>query len=474
MVNMTTPDRRIPTRTRAGYGAAELGLVAVEVLVQVYLLKFYNVVVGLPSALAGLALALAIVWDAVTDPVMGGISDRTRSASGKRRPYFLPGALGICVFFVALFHPPDFGSHAFAFAYLLLGFVALNTSLTVVAVPHVSLAGEMAFDRDERTALFAFRRVFATLGLVVGTVLPALVLRSLGGEESAANVARSRGLTALLLCAPILLTAVWSFLATRGWDQPLPAPGPRARDFFRDLGALFLEQREVWANRVFLPLLVSGIVAGAGRTLNGSIALYYYEFRLGLPEDVVVLAILLPFFLSLLAFLPLWTWIARRFGKKWPAFAGVLGLALLTIFTYPLFPVGSVTGPIVVAILGGFCSGAIVILDSLIADSVDYDELRTGEDREGLYFGVWKLGTKMARALGLIVAGVFLQLIGFDEGLTTQDPEVGFRLALLFGPVVGVFFTVAALTFARFPLTDRKHRRIQRLLERRRRRRGLG
>ncbi|MEZ4647273.1 MAG: MFS transporter [Candidatus Eisenbacteria bacterium] len=464
--------RALPWTTKAGYGSAELGLVAVEVLVQVYLLKFYNVVVGLPSALAGLALSVAILWDAITDPVMGGVSDRTRTPWGKRRPYFIPGALGACVFFVALFHPPVFRSDGFAFVYLLIGFMSLNTSLTVISVPHVSLAGEMAFDRDQRTALFGFRRLFATLGLVVGTVLPALVLRSLGGEETADNIARSRSLTALLLCAPILLTALWAFVATRGRDESTHESGAKFGDIVRDLGRLFVSQKDVWTNKVFFPLLLSAIIAGAARTLNGSIALYYYQFRIQLHEDVIVLAVLLPFFLSLLASIPLWVWISRRVGKKWPAFWGVLGLALLTMFTYPFFPPGSVVGPICIAIVGGFCAGSVVIIDSLIADAVDYDEFRTGRDREGLYFGVWKLGTKMARALGLAFAGVFLQLIGFDEGRMTQDPEVGWRLALLFGPAVGVFFALAAIVFACFPLTDKTHRRIQRILERRRQRAG--
>ena len=465
---------RIPRSVKIGYGSPELGLVAVEVLIQVYLLNFYNVAVGLPSALAGLALSIAILWDAFTDPVMGGISDRTRTPWGKRRPYFLPGALGVSVFVLALFHPPTFGNHVFTFFYLLVGFLSLNTALTVIAVPHVSLAGEMAFDRDERTALFAYRRLFSTLGLVVGTVLPALVLRSLGGEESPDTIAHSRSTTALLLSAPILLTALWAFYATRGRDEPSHEKATSARAIARDLIELFLSQRDVWRNRVFLPLLLSAIIAGAGRTLNGSIALYYYEYRLRLPEETVILGILLPFFLCLLASIPVWVWISRRRGKKWPAFFGVIGLAIISVSTYPFFPPNSVLGPILTAVVGGFFAGSIVIIDSLIADVVDYDELKTGHNREGLYFGVWKLGTKVARALGLASAGVFLQLIGFDEGSTTQTTEVGWRLALLFGPVVGVFFITAATIFACLPLTDATHRRIQQLLRRRRERRRTG
>lgn len=92
-------------RVKAGYGSADLGLAAVEAMVQVYLFMLYNVVVGLPALHTGLALALAIFWDAVSDPLMGGLSDRSRWSGGRRRPYFLPGAALLAVSFIWLFNP---------------------------------------------------------------------------------------------------------------------------------------------------------------------------------------------------------------------------------------------------------------------------------------------------------------------------------------------------------------------------------
>lgn len=328
----------------------------------------------------------------------------------------------------------------------------------------------MSFDRDERTEVYGARRIFSTLGLVLGTALPAAILAGLGGEEVAGAEARSRGIAAFLLGGILLGTGWITFRATQGLDSPAPPNGHRAgvREILRDLARSVVARRGVLRNPVFVPLLVAFVIASMGRTLNASIALYFYEYRLELDESRSVGGILLPFFGCLLLSIPIWMTLARRFGKKWPAFVGVTGLGVLTVIIYPLMPPGALTLPLVAAIVGGFFGGAIVILDSLVADTVDHDELRTGRNREGLYFGVWQMSTKLSRALGLLLAGGLLGVIDFDADRAVQPPAVTDGLAVLFGPVVGSIFLAAAAVFAFLPLTDDRHRRIQGLLRRRR------
>ncbi len=454
---------RLRWPTKLGYGAAEFGVVAVETLLQIYLLKFYNTVVGLPAAWTGLALALAIAWDAVSDPVMGGLSDRTRSRWGKRRPYIVPGALGLAVGFVLLFNPPSLDGHLFQFLFLLVTYVFVNTAMTVVAVPHLALGGEISFDRDERTEVFGYRRVVSVFGSVLGLTLPAIVLAALGGGEGPELEQRSRDLASWLLTVPIVLSAVITVVATRGLDHS----GGGVQQTM-SLGSLLRGQLAALRNPAFVPLLLAFVVAAVGRAINASTGLYYYEFRLDLSEERTVGFVLLPFFLFFLVSIAGWVWASKRYGKRAPALVGVGGLGVLTIVAYPLFPPGSLVGPVGMAFVGGLLAGAIVLLDSMVADVVDLDELRTGRKREGLYFGVWKMGTKLSRAIGLGLAGLLLGVIGFDENATTQAPEVGFRLAILFGPVVGLFFLAGGWILTRAPLTDDRHRRVQELLVRRR------
>ena len=463
---MTPP---LSHRTKLGYGAADWGLAAVESMLQIYLFKFYNVTVGLPALYTGLALALAIVWDAITDPLMGGISDRSRWSGGRRRPYLLPGAGLLAVSLIWIFNPPPLDGNAARFAFLLISFILLNTAMTVVGVPHSALGSELSFDRNQRTQLFAYKRLFGTVGALGGLWVPGLILAQIDSHADPTG-AQARSLASWWLAAPIVLCAYITVRATRGLDRPANyAQSKKPLHLWR----LFADQRSVLANPFFSILLLAILFATIGRTLNAANTLYYYEYRLQLTEEETIGWILLPFFFSFLASLPGWVWVARRWSKKTAGVIGVLSLGVATAVAYPLFPVGELAPPLLYALVGGGMAGVLVLLDALVADTIDYDRLKTGLDRQGLYFGVWRMGTKLARALGLGLNGVLLWLIGFSAGTAAQTPETSWRLALLFGPVVGILFLGAGLILWCMPLTDERHQRIQHLLRRRRQRRHI-
>ena len=463
---MTPP---LSHRTKLGYGAADWGLAAVESMLQIYLFKFYNVTVGLPALYTGLALALAIVWDAITDPLMGGISDRSRWSGGRRRPYLLPGAGLLAVSLIWIFNPPPLDGNAARFAFLLISFILLNTAMTVVGVPHSALGSELSFDRNQRTQLFAYKRLFGTVGALGGLWVPGLILAQMDSQADPTG-AQARSLASWWLAAPIVLCAYITVRATRGLDRPANhAQLKKPLQLWR----LFADQRSVLANPFFSILLLAILFATIGRTLNAANTLYYYEYRLQLTEEETIGWILLPFFFSFLASLPGWVWVARRWSKKTAGVIGVLSLGVATAVAYPLFPVGELAPPLLYALVGGGMAGVLVLLDALVADTIDYDRLKTGLDRQGLYFGVWRMGTKLARALGLGLNGVLLWLIGFSAETAAQTPETSWRLALLFGPVVGILFLGAGLILWCMPLTDERHQRIQRLLRRRRQRRHI-
>lgn len=446
---------------------------AAEVLLQLYLLEFYTRVVGLDPLWAGAALALAVLWDAATDPAMGTISDHTRTRWGKRRPYMFAGAGSLALSIMLIFHPPDLATQSGKFAFLLLSYVLVNTSMTLIAAPHAALGGEMSFDASERTEIFGWRLLFRNGGFLLGALLPGILLASMNANETAGGETASREIATRYIAAVTAVGGLVTCVATRHLDNGsrflersyARGVGAKLRGFFRGL-------RYVVTNPVFAPLLWAFAIAQIGRTLNASLALYYYKIRLELPETAVVLYILGGFMASISASIVFWVLISRRFGKKWPAFSGALALGILTVVAYPLFPPGNLWLPLLVA--SGFCgflAGAIVLFDSLVADIVDHDELQTGDHREGLYFGCWTMATKAARALGLAITGGLLHWIGYEEGAAAQAPEVGPRIALVFGPAVGVCFIAAALVFCLMPLTTERHRRVQALLARRRARR---
>ncbi|MDF3822069.1 MFS transporter [Leptospira sp. 96542] len=447
---------KLKLSTKMGYGFAETGITAVQLFTQIYLLKYYTEIIGLNASLAGLALAISVIWDAVSDPLMGKISDNSHFKWGRRRPFILFGGALLSVSVLLLFSPPNLPSQWGKFFYLLSVYLFVNTAMTIISVPHIALGGELSFERNERTSVFGWRLFFSNIGMLIGMIVPAAILQSLGDESAKENIMTSRIQAGEIVSLVILVSSVITFLVTKGKDGAKVEQN-KSLPFFQSLFS-------VLKNKVFLILLFAFVIATIGRTFNSAIALYYYEYRLGLKESQVVISILLPFFLVLMASIGFWVWVAKKIGKKKPAFFGVFALGVLTVIAYPLFPFGELHPPLIVAFIGGICAGSILIMDSILTDVVDYDEFKTREKREGLYFGIWKMGVKFSQAFGIAITGFLLDAIGFDKQSVTQSAEVGFRLAMIFGPGVGFFFILGSILFLFFPLTDEKHIQIQRIL----------
>lgn len=440
---------------KAGYGSAELGITAVEFFIQVYLLKFYVSVVGLQPGLAGLVLAVGMIWDAITDPLLGAISDETRSRWGKRRPYIALGAPILAAFFVLLFQPPEWEGQTAKAGFLLVVYILVNTAMTLVAVPHMALGGELSQDPSERTRIFGWRFLFANLGLILAILLPAFFTSGTGeGSPEKAS---------WLIAIALIFSAWLSVRVTKSFDHPRSSGKFTWQNFFKGL-------LNCAKNPVFWPLLLAFIVGNIGRTLNASIALFYYELRLQLTEQDVFLYILLPFTFVISLSILSWTKLADSWGKRTAAFWGILLLGIMTCAVYPFLPPGHLTFPILVGIVGGFLVGSVFLLDATVSDVADFDEWKNGEKREGLYFGVWRLSSKLARALGLAGSGFMLDLLGYDQSLAQQSESFTQSLGWLFGPGVGGFFVLAALGLLLLPLNKRRIRILAKAVNRRRKR----
>lgn len=443
---------KLTLRVQVGYATADIGLNTVETVLRLYVLVFYTDVVGLSAWLAGLAASLAIVWDAITDPIMGVVSDRTRHRFGGRRGYLPAGGVLLALGVVAVFWPPPLDGQALKFTWLLFSYCFLNTGMTVLSVPFMAMAGEMTEDPHERAVLFGWRFAFANVGALAAAALPQLFLRP--GAGSAASMPA----ISLVAAALVVATASCSWLATacvRFLTPPLQ---------HQSMVGAFVAP---FANRAFRPLLWAYVIANTGIGINAATFFYYYQHVLALPEERT-LHVLATFMVVFTGSILGWVQLAKRFGKRRPLVVGATVLGLGTTALYVSVPPGAYV--LVMACgavaLGSFV-GCIVLIDAMLTDVLDHDFLRTRQLRSGLFFGVWRFAGKLARAAAVAVVGFVLSAVGFVEQATAQPPAVGTALVALFGPGVGAFFLAAAWILWRYRFDERKQAQVRDLLARR-------
>lgn len=426
---------------KSGYGSAEIGLVSMEVMLQVYLLELY-VSAGLSPALAGTALALAVVWDAVSDPLMGVVSDRTRatSARGKRLWYVLLGAPFMACAFVFLFSPGPESDATMLFWQLLLWYLVLNTAITLVVVPYLALINDLAKDASDRAGFFGWRLVFSGAGLIVGLAIPALLASAAGASLDSGDrgaLLENRSASAFWLAgAGLLSTAVAVFAV---WKAAGNAQANTVDGASKVLDAF----RSAFRSVGFRLVVVAFMLIALGRAVNGSLALIFYKGTLGFSDQQVALA-LIGLSVTVMAATPLWVHFGDRMGKLRLSVWGAVGLTLLTAVAYPLMPPQSVVPVLLVVVFGGVAASSVVLLEALFSDVVQEDGEAGKLSLNGAYYGLWRTATKMARAGGLAVSGLFLWAIGFEEGGGRQADGVYRSVAWAFGPGVAVFFAGGA------------------------------
>ena len=428
-------------RSRSGYAVVEVGASAVEFLLQIYLLELY-VLAGLSPGWAGLAIAVAVLWDAVSDPLVGVLVDRHGGRRGARRKLaFIATGLAVAALAVACLLAPAAGaSQPVLFVQLLSWYLLLNTGMTLVAVPHLSLINDLARDEGERSQLFGWRLALGAFGLIVALGIPvALAAGGVGGfQGEGAGLLENRAWTGRLVAALLLVTGAVTLVTLRrqGWGAG-GVEGGQAWDWRQG-------PRQAWRSRLFRVTVLGFVFLASGRALNAALALLFYKLSLDFEEGEVSL-MLLALTVTIIVSVPLWVRLARRWGKTRLCLWAIVALSGQTAVTYPFLEPGAVGLVLVIAVLGGFLVASVVLLEALISDVVEYDQRSSAIPLAGVYYGLWKLLSKVARAIGLLLASLFLWLVGFEEGALEQSAFTERSIAWVFGPGVAVFFAAGAI-----------------------------
>lgn len=470
----------LASRLLFGVGAAAEG--TKNTAFNLFLLFYYNQVLGVSGTTAGAAIFLALCVDALVDPLIGSVSDGWRSRWGRRHPFMYAAPIPMAVCFALVFQPPDGLSEMALGAWLFVFAVGVRVSMTLYLLPSNALVPELAPGYDDRTSLIAWRYLFGWLGALAVAQLGYLHFFASGGDGSTDGRLLASGYHGFgIACAAIVASSILaSTLGTHALIPRLRQPAEARRFTARRFAA---EVREILATRSFRVLLGAALFASVAIGFNEATGLYVNTYFWELRTDqiaVLVYGLVASVLLGVVVVRP----ITERFDKKRSA----LGLAVLALVSGPFLIFLRLAGwmppnghvwllPILFVrdVLLVTCMVAIgVITSSMLTDVADESELHTGKRQEGLFMATIALTGKATTGLGSLLAGVVLDQIGFpraaEPGSVPADRVIA--LGLVVGPGVLALYLVTLAFLSRYPITRERHREIVDRIEQRRRTRG--
>lgn len=457
-------------RTKLAFGVGSAAEQAVYVTFNTFNFLFYNNVLGLSGTLCGLAVTIALVLDAIGDPVIGSLSDRWRGKFGRRHPFMYAAPIPLAVAFYCIYVPPAGLTGMPLFAWFTFFAVLQRQAMTLYHVPHLALGAELADDYQERSVVMSYNSIFAVVG---GAAAFFFGWTWFGHVEGGSAVRDGYpGLAAgIAVFAAVVVFA--SAFFTR--DQV-----PRLRQVQSDhprfsLGELMREMKGCMHNRNYR-MLVCGLLLfsatlGTRETLNAYMTLFYWE----LPEDqirVFALATAPAFIVAFFYTVRLHARFDKRNTLVYSVLLTVVSAALpVTLRMLGLFPSNQSPAlvPTLCVFVFFFYAGVAVMIISLLsalADVADEHELHTGRRQEGVFYAARTFFAKLSSALGHVLAGVAVDLIGFPKGGKPGevDQEVLFDLGLIDGPIASVPSLIAVAFYVRYRIDKRRHAEIQRAL----------
>ena len=450
--------RKVTHGTTIAYGMPGLGAGYMYLLMSLYVMKFSTDVLLIAPAVMGVIFSISRIWDAVSDPIAGYLSDRTTFKFGRRRTWMLLSFIPISFGFLAVFSPPESMQGQSLDLWMMIAILSFYSAITLFNVPHMALGAELSEDYHERTRLFGVRHI----GFTLGSILSLVSMSFLISEENSptGDVRELAGNLAFIAVAAMSLMIFFS--VSRLKENP---------EFQNRVNKNpFKAFRDVWVNPHAKILIIVLFIENLGGAVIGVLTLYVTQYIVEAPAwaPLIIFAYMLPSALSV----PLWIPLSRRFGKirLWVFSLALTGISFGGIFIIPFLD--SVTDRLIVmfigATLGGMaagCGGAIG--PSVKGDVIDYDEYLTGERKEGSYFAALNFVFKSATGIMLLVTGFVLQFSGFIPN-QPQTMEVKIALISLYGLVPLVFYSLGAyLLHKKFTFGEKEHTAIKQQIKER-------
>jgi Na+/melibiose symporter-like transporter len=449
-----TPPR---ARARSGISAARLAafsslavpVYASQVPISNFLPAIYAQKFGISLAALGTIFLAERLWGAFADPLVGALSDRTRSRYGRRKPWIAAGIVLYAIATLILFFPPAGVSPL----YLGAGLFTFYLGWSMIQIPYLAWSGEISGEYHERTRIATFATVAGASSLLLVLLLPALI-DQLRPRDDLLKLA-AMGSVVLLTLAP----AAWFTLRSFP-EAPAASAPPRERP------GLLTTLRLVFREKLLLRILLSDLAVTFGQSVRGALLLFVVGIYMGLPQWGA--ALMLSQFVFGIAAGPIWMTIAKRFGKHRTAIAGELVQVAINLGLLAIVP-GNPALLVGLTVAQGLAQGSgNLMLRSMVADIADQHRLTTGHDRTALFYSAFSISMKAGMALAVGIALPLVGAAGFDPTAGARNtPQALHVLLLVFALGPALSHLVSAALLRGFPLDETAHAAVRRELDRR-------
>lgn len=449
---------------KLAYGAGDLGPAMTANISSFFLMVFFTNVAGIPPALAGSILMVGKIWDAVNDPMVGVLTDRTQSKRwGRRLPWLLYGAVPFGITFVLQWIVPQFSTNpqiniwGLFMYYIVIGLIS-QVFYTVVNLPYTAMTPELTQDYDERTSLNSFRFAFSIGGSIVSLILAQVIFSLITNRQS-------QYVILAVVCGVIAtLSLLWCVYGTR--DRILAFEAQRTQNQDTTAEIPIIDQFKIaFRNRPFLFVIGIYLFSWLALQITASTLPYFIVNCMELREADVP-TVLIGVQGTALCMLFIWGIFSQKVGKKIVYFLGMMLWMIAAVGLYFLRP-GQIGFMYVLAVLAGAgVSTAYLVPWSMMPDIIELDELQTGQRREGIFYGFMVLLQKFGLAFGLFLVGLVLEASGFQERIPGSptipvQPESALQaIRTVVGPIPVILLIAGCVLTYFYPITREMHAEI--------------
>ena len=446
------PDK-LSRKIKLGFGVGDLGGNLFFTIIGFWLLNFLTDSFGLAAGAAGTALFIGKMWDAVTDPAVGYLSDRTYTKWGRRRPYMFVGAIFLFIFMILMFASPNITSQPGKFAWVATIYCLLNTAYTLVNIPYSALTPELTSDFDERTTLNGYRMSFAVVGTLIGAGAFLPLVGILGGGSTGYLITGT-----IMGAIMALVTMITVITVKEQLGAPVKSNVRVIRSYLQVLGL-----------KEFLTILLPYAFHITGITIIQASLIYYFRYIYE-QEGLFSLALLV-LLVVCLALIPVWVVISKSIGKKNSYNVGMSIFLVAVVAFFFLGPGLPVWFSFVVFAVAGIGYATNYVMPySIVPDVVEYDFAETGSRREGVFYGMLLFSSKVGQAFALALTGWILAAFQYvappvtGEFLAQSDTAV-LGIRLLTGPIPAFFFLLGIIVMSFYPISRAVYEQIMKKVE---------